>query len=119
MNRIYILCPVRGVSAEQKQEIEDYIEKLKAEGNRIHSFQDVNQDDPTGYGIVVGHLKGMEECDEVHIFWDVSSSGSHCDLGMALALRKRIVLVKCFKDNDGKSYWKAVQEYVRRKEWEC
>ena len=114
MSKIYILCPVRNVSAIQKAKIESYIDQLKEEGNQVHSFQNVNQDDPTGYGIVMGHLGGMKECDEVHVFWDVSSSGSHCDLGMAIALNKKIVLVECFQDNDGKSYWKAMQEYVRR-----
>ena len=109
---MYILCPVRNVSDEQKEQIEKYIEQLEADGHTVHSYQDVNQDDPTGYGIVMGHLAGMKACDEVHVFWDVKSSGSHCDLGMALALDKRIVLVECFEDNEGKSYWKAMQEHV-------
>ena len=112
--KVYILCPVREASNEQKIEIEDYIYSLKEAGHEVHSFQDVNQNDPTGYTIVKGHLEGMRECDEVHVFWDVSSSGSHCDFGMALGLDKKLVLVKCFKDNKGKSYWKAMKEYVEK-----
>ena len=116
--KVYILCPVRNVEEDQKKEIEDYIDTLKASLVSVHSYQDVNQNDKTGYGIIMGHLEGMKNCDEVHVFWDVSSSGSHCDLGMALGLNKKIVLVKCFKDNDGKSYWKAMSEYVKEKKKE-
>jgi hypothetical protein len=61
----------------------------------------------------MAHLIGMHACDEVHVFWDVESSGSHFDLGMALALDKDIVLIRCFNDDEGKSYWKAMQEHVQ------
>jgi hypothetical protein len=51
----------------------------------------------------------MREADEVHVFWDVESFGSHFDLGMAYALGKRIVPISCtLVDPPGKSYWKAV-----------
>jgi hypothetical protein len=51
----------------------------------------------------------MHEADEVHVFWDVESFGSHFDLGMAYALNKRIVPVSCERiDPPAKSYWKAV-----------
>jgi hypothetical protein len=51
----------------------------------------------------------MEYCEQVHVFWDMNSKGSHFDLGMAYALRKEIVGVKLIHpDNEGKSYWKAV-----------
>jgi hypothetical protein len=51
----------------------------------------------------------MIVADEVHVFWDAESFGSHFDLGMAYALGKRIVPVSCERpDTPGKSYWKAV-----------
>jgi len=62
----------------------------------------------------MGHMEGMKKCDEVHVFWDVNSSGSHVDLGMALALEKEIIPVKVFHDNEGKSYWKALNKHVNQ-----
>jgi hypothetical protein len=51
----------------------------------------------------------MRNADEVHVFWDVESFGSHFDLGMAYALNKRIVpLSRKRSDTPEKSYWKAV-----------
>ena len=110
----YILCPVRDVTKKQKKEIDAYIDALKATGRNVHSYRDVDQSDPTGYNIVMGQFEGMKECEVVHVFWDVNSAGSHCDLGMAMAFGKEIKLVKCYNDNDGKSYWKALKEYVKR-----
>ena len=70
---------------------------------------DAPQDDPTGAAICITHLAAMRDADEVHVFWDVESYGSHFDLGMAYALKKRIVPVSCERiDKPRKSYWKAV-----------
>ena len=112
--KVYILCPVRNTSDKQKKEVDSYIETLESQGIDVHSYKNVDQNDKTGYEIVMGHLRGMQSSDEVHVFWDVKSKGSHCDLGMALALGKRIKMVKCFEDNKGKSYWKALKEYIKR-----
>ena len=63
------------------------------------------------------HLKGMNNSDEIHVFWDVNSKGSHFDLGMALVFaetqRKKIILIKCYEDDEGKSYWKALNKYCK------
>jgi len=51
----------------------------------------------------------MRAADEVHVFWDVRSKGSHFDLGMAYALGKRIVPIECeLPDGPEKSYWKVM-----------
>lgn len=41
--------------------------------------------------------------------WDVESKGSHFDLGMAVALDKKIVAIECENpDPPGKTYWKVM-----------
>lgn len=116
--KVYIICPVRNVTDEQKQEIEDYVKKLEEEGNEVHyPPRDVEQDDPTGVGICDSHLAAMAVSERVDVFWDVESSGSHFDLGMAYAMRKILKLVKAYKeDNDGKSYLKVIKE--KAAQWE-
>lgn len=70
----------------------------------------VDQNDETGYGICLGHLEAMRIADRVDVFWDVTSKGSHFDLGMAFALKKPIRLVKLYQpDNEGKSYAKVMR----------
>ena len=56
----------------------------------------------------------MRKANEVHVFWDVKSSGSHFDLGMAYILGKKVVPIACeHPDNEGKSYWKVMQSLIK------
>lgn len=107
---IYVICAVRNANQLRVNIIRDCVEKLKVDGHDVHfPPDDVNQDDPTGEEICRVHLKAMTKADEVHVFWDVNSSGSHFDLGMAYALGKKIVPRHIqHPDLPGKSYWKAV-----------
>jgi len=107
---IYIICSVRNAKPERLAHIRDYAKHLRENGHRVHfPPDDAPQEDPTGAMICEVHLAAMHEADEVHVFWDVESFGSHFDLGMAYALGKRIVPLSCERvDPPGKSYWKAV-----------
>lgn len=109
---VYIICPVRNVTESQQEEIDDYVKELENQGHVVHNPKyAVNQEDETGYGICDCHRNFMEKADRVDVFWDVTSKGSHFDLGMAFVLRKTIKIVKLYHDdNDGKSYVKVMQQ---------
>lgn len=108
--RIYIICAVRNASQDRVREIRDYAERQRTLGHSVHfPPDDAPQDDPTGVAICSAHLEAMRRADEVHVFWDVKSSGSHFDLGMAYALGVRLVPVACeHPDGPDKSYWKVI-----------
>jgi len=108
--RIYIICPVRNADPVVIERMRGYANFLKLNGHNVHyPPDDIPQNDPTGKVINTMHRDAMIKADEVHVFWDIKSSGSHFDLGMAYALYKKIVLVEAFQsDNEGKSYLKAV-----------
>jgi len=107
---IYIICAVRNATQQRIDEIRKYAEQKRAYGCDVHFPPDnAPQDDGTGEEICKTHLAAMMKADEVHIFWDVQSSGSHFDLGMAYALGKKLVPVACeHEDTAGKSYWKVI-----------
>ena len=107
---IYIICSVREAEEANTAKVRKYVEIQRAMGHDVHfPNDDVDQDDPTGARICAEHGKAMLEADEVHVFWDVSSKGSHFDLGMAYILGKTIIGVDIAEpDPPGKSYWKAV-----------
>lgn len=109
--RIYIICPVRGVTEEQAKEIMKYVETLENNGDVCHfPPRDVKQDSDTGIDICQRHLEAMECCEEVHIFWDASSKGSHFDLGMAFAMGLPWKLIRNYtEDTEGKSYLKVIK----------
>ena len=107
---IYIICPVRKRNEDRLKVMRKYAHQLRNDGHQVHfPPDDAPQDDPTGALICAIHLAAMQTADEVHVFWDAESYGSHFDLGMAYALRKTIVPVSCEKEDvPEKSYWKAV-----------
>lgn len=104
---VYIICPVRNGTP---QEVAEHVAYLERDGFAVHfPPRDVDQDDSTGERICREHRAAMVACDRVDVFWDVTSSGSHFDLGMAYALGKPIKLITAYQDDsDGKSYRKAV-----------
>jgi hypothetical protein len=116
--KIYLICPVRNITEQQSEEIKKYVELLELDGHEVHyPPRDVNQNDETGYNICVAHRFAMINCDRVDIFWDVRSSGSHFDLGMAFVLDKEVKLVKEFvEDNNGKSYLKVIKKMEEENE---
>jgi len=107
---IYIICPVRLADPLRIASFREYAKQKRDEGHSVHfPPDDVNQSDPTGLAICDSHRTAMYWADEVHIFWDVDSKGSHFDLGMAFALEKRLVPVAHIQDDgESKSYWKVI-----------
>lgn len=111
MTNIYIICAVRNATPERIAEIRAHAVRLRSEGYDVHfPPDDAPQDDPTGEAICRVHRHAMRRANEVHVFWDVESKGSHFDLGMAYALGVKIVPVACEKpDGPEKSYWKVMK----------
>jgi hypothetical protein len=110
--RIYLICPVRNADADTLAMVEGYVRDLEVKGHMVHfPPRDVDQDDETGCTLCSHHLSAMKLADEVHAFWDVTSTGSHFDLGMAYALSKKMVIAHLFQpDREGKSYVKVMQD---------
>lgn len=108
---IYIICPVRNITTEQKQQIKTYVESLEEQGYQVHfPLRDVDQTDPIGIDICSKHLQALKGAARVDVFWDANSSGSHFDLGMAFTLGKKVLIVKLYQDDKpGKSFVKVMQ----------
>ena len=88
-----MICPVRGVSEQEKSFLDGYVAKLEAQNIRVHyPPRDVNQEDPIGLRILTEHRAAMKEADAVRIYWNGKSSGSFFDLGMAFMARVPVVL---------------------------
>jgi len=104
----YIICSVRNGTP---LEVSEFVGRLEEQGWEVHfPPRDVNQEDPSGYAICTSHRAALERSDCVYVFWDVNSKGSHFDLGMAFALRKKVVLVRSYSlDCLEKSYEKVLR----------
>ncbi len=84
--KIFLISPVRQCSVEQKKEIEGYVRKLEEEGHKIYwPKRDTNQEDYIGLDICLQNGKEIILADEIHVWWDPTSSGSKFDFGVAFA----------------------------------
>lgn len=109
--KAYFICPVRNATQDQIDECDKIVKKLESDGVSVHyPPRDVNQNCLTGVSIVKQHRTAMIDCDVVYVYWDSKSSGSHFDLGMAMALGKDIKPCGCVYEDDPnvKSYWKVI-----------
>jgi hypothetical protein len=99
LKRIYIICPVRGLTEEEKIKILDYAFQKEKEGYIVRCpFRDTNQNDEIGLRIVEEHEKDILWADEIHIFWNLQSQGSLWDFAQARMARyfqpeKKFVLI--------------------------
>jgi hypothetical protein len=93
--KIYLICPVRNATPEFFKAAQESVAQLEALGHQVYwPARDTDQVDSTGLRICKDNRGAIEAADEIHVIWDGQSQGSIFDLGIAFALRKRIVPVK-------------------------
>jgi nucleoside 2-deoxyribosyltransferase len=112
MKKVFIICTVRGASEEYKKKLEDYVVNLENNGVQVHlPHRDTKQDD-TGLNICKQNAKAIAMCDEVHIFYNPDSQGTHFDMGVAFAYGRKIVVVENVEYGPGKSYPRMLDEWA-------
>ena len=111
MKKVFIICTVRGASTEYQKELEDYVELQEAKGTKVHlPHRDTNQND-TGYNICNQNANAISMADEIHIFYNPDSQGTHFDMGVAFSLNKKIIIVKSPEYGSGKSFMRMLSEW--------
>lgn len=101
MKKIFLISPVRQVTDEINEKVRAYVKKLEAEGNRVHwPIRDTNQVDPSGgINICDSNFREIFNSDEIHVWYLMSSSGIHFDIGgvymmlRILGIKKKFVFV--------------------------
>lgn len=110
--RSFLICPVRGVSAEDTGWI---VAKLEAEGHTVHwPHRDTDQNDDTGLRICADNRAAIEAADVVCVVWDGRSQGCLFDLGMAFALGKQIKVIDMPAPTEGKSFQNMARAWAER-----
>ena len=103
--KIFLICPVRNLTKEQNDKIEELIKIWEDRGDTVHfPPRDTTQIDDKGHGfyICLQNRDAIKEADEVYVWYDEASQGSHFDLGMAFALNKKIRLINIYELFNGK-----------------
>lgn len=111
--RIFLICPVRGISDEEKELIDKYVEKLENEGYKVHlPYRDTDQNDKIGLRILKDNTKALQKADEIHIWYNKNSRGSIFDFGEAFILGKPIIIAnpEAVKPTEEKSFENVLLE---------
>ena len=105
-NKIFLICPVRNATIEQKKWIENFVYEKYKEGYIIHAphLHTRQSDLFGGYAICKQNALAVATSNEINIYYDQTSTGSVFDLGVAYALNKPLVILNKeqieFNDND-------------------
>lgn len=91
--KIYLIQPVRRLTPAIQIDIENYIYIKEEEGHQVYAPHRDTKQDGTALEICRANRQAIQDADEVHIFWDNESLGSHFDLGIAFAYDKKIVII--------------------------
>lgn len=114
---VFIICPVRGVSPEQKTRIEVYVAKLEGQGKRVYyPARDTNQNDESGFQICSDNTLAIYNSVEVHIFFDPNSKGTIFDLGVTFAFGKSLTIVnpEDVLRTENESFNNVLLEWIKR-----
>lgn len=110
--KVFIICTVRGASAEYKETLERYAQSLENMGISVHlPHCDTNQN-AKSIDICQENANAIKESDEVHIFYSSTSQGTQFDMGVAFAYNKPIVVVQNEEYGNGKSYPRMIDEWA-------
>lgn len=113
--KVFIICSVRSASEEYRTKLETYVSELESMGIKVHlPHRDTNQN-ARGFDICMQNANAIKDADEVHIFYNSSSQGTHFDMGVSFALGKRVVVVENEKYVEGKSFSRMLEEWQNEK----
>ncbi len=94
-NRIFLICPVRNATPEQRKWIEDFVKEKDKEGYVIYApHLHTNQNDLLGgYNICTDNSEAIAMSSKIDIYYDQSSTESAFDLGVAYCLHKPLEML--------------------------
>lgn len=108
---IFIICTVRNATKEYKNNLNKYVKTLESKGHRVHlPHRDTNQNN-SGLNICKQNKNAIYNSNEVHIFYNSQSQGTHFDMGVAFAFNKKIKIIENEKFGEGKSYPRMLTEW--------
>lgn len=114
---VFLICPVRDANEDQKKRMTEYIANLEHQGLRVYyPARDTYQVDHIGFRICTDNTKAIRDSAEIHIFYDPESRGTLFDLGVAFALKKKLIIVNTDEvaPTDGKSFANMIIEWSKQ-----
>jgi len=120
--KVYILCPVTIADDKMTAKLYAYADMLENKGCEVHlPPRDTNQD-VDGFDICIENGAAIHMSNEIHIFYNAESKGSHFDMGIAFAmdmllgLKKKIILVEWNLGDSQYSLASVVEGWIKHQD---
>ena len=111
--KVFVICTVRKANKGYIDKLNRYVHELEIGGANVHlPYRDTNQLE-SGINICKQNREAILNSDEVHIFYNPDSQGTHFDMGMAFAFQKKIHVIENIKYKEGKSYPRMIDEWEK------
>ncbi len=92
--KIFLICPVRGITEIENSLLQDYIQGLESTGTKVHyPPRDTNQDDTIGLNICSENRDAIKNALGVSLYYNPNSTGTVFDIGMAFMAEKPIFII--------------------------
>lgn len=131
MKKIFIICPVTQATKKDRTELLKYVQNLMSDGCIVHyPYTDTPQNE-IALNINRINTKAIRTSDEVHIFYNDKSRGTHFDLGHLFSLKElhknhiisfilylfgiknpKVIVVKNKKNNEEKGYSNMLEQWI-------
>lgn len=111
--KVFIICTVRNASVAYKERLEAYVADLERSGVDVHLPHRDTDQAQSGLNICRQNHDAILSADEVHIFYNPESQGTHFDLGVSFALGKKTKVVESVPLTPGKSYQNMISEWEK------
>jgi nucleoside 2-deoxyribosyltransferase len=110
--KIGIIHTINGASEEYLTKVKFHAFTLWREGHEVHCpILDTNQSG-TSIEICTSNVEAFRSCDEIHVFYNSASKGTHFDLGACFAMGKKIKVIESEPLTDGKSFQNLLHEWT-------
>jgi hypothetical protein len=92
--KIFMICPVRGITEAENSVLLDYIAGLEEVGAKVHyPPRDTNQDDSIGLKICSQNRTEIKKSLGVSLYYNPTSTGTVFDVGMAFMAEKPMFII--------------------------
>lgn len=113
--KVFLICSVRGVGEEQRLAQEEYVRMLESRGYEVHYPPRDTRQDALSIEVNTQNVNAIKCADEVHVWYNPNSVGTHFDLGATFALGKKVMIAHNVDPLPvGKSYARLIDEYVKQ-----
>jgi nucleoside 2-deoxyribosyltransferase len=102
MKKAYLICPVRKLTEEEKNIINNAILEIRKEYNLYIPYE--QKQDCSEIEICERYKKAVNEAEMIFVWWNPLSEGSVFDFGMSYAMGKPIKVINTIKRTEHKSY---------------